>query len=335
MDRRAPADTKLLIAAHYRLELWRPPLEFAERVRSRWPAMRVVHLTDPQALPAELADSDIFVSFLLRPDQLRLAARLRWLHSTAAGVAQFMFSELRDSGIVVTNATGVHAAPIAEHVVGMLVALARDFPAQMRYQLQRRWAQREIAAGPRSPRELSGCVALLVGFGAIGRAVAERIRPLGMRVWAVTHSGRADTALADRVFGSGDLDAALAGADFVIVAVPETPQTRRLLGAPQFSRMKRTAFLLNVARGAVLDEPALADALAHGTIAGAALDVAAEEPLPPESPLWSLDNVILTPHTSGISDRMWEREADLLLDNVERWFGGQPLRNRVDLSRGY
>src|SRR5579862_4433196 len=234
MDRRTPADTKLLIAAHYRLELWRPPPEFAERVRSRWPAMRVVQLTDPQALPAELADSDIFVSFLLRPDQLRLAARLRWLHSTAAGVAQFMFPELRDSGIVVTNATGVHAAPIAEHVVGMLVALARDFPAQMRHQLQRRWAQREIAAGPHSPRELSGCVALLVGFGAIGRAVAERIRPLGMRVWAVTHSGRADAALADRVFGSGDLDAALAGADFVIVAVPETPQTRRLLGAPQF-----------------------------------------------------------------------------------------------------
>jgi phosphoglycerate dehydrogenase-like enzyme len=257
------------------------------------------------------------------------------LHSTAAGVAQLMYPELRNSGIILTNASGVHAIPMAEHVVGMMIALAKNFHGTMRYQLRRQWAQQEIWDGPARPTELAGRVALLVGFGAIGRAVAERLKPFGMAHWAVTRSGQADPALAARVFPATQLDSALSGADFVILAAPQTPETHHLIGERQLALMKTSAFLINVARGSLVDETALVSALERHAIAGAGLDVTAEEPLPPSSPLWSLENVLITPHTRGASERLWEREKELLLDNLERWFRGQPLRNQVDLARGY
>jgi phosphoglycerate dehydrogenase-like enzyme len=330
-----PADTKLVICGFIKFTLWRPPAELAERVRQRWPEMRVVHLPHHDQLAPELPDTDIFVGYVLRPEQLRLARRLKWLHTVSAGVAQLMYPELRDSGIVVTNASGVHAIPMAEHVIGMILALLRDLPGSVRYQLQHRWTQQEIWDGSARPRELHGQTAVLVGFGAVGRAVAERLRAMGVHVWAVTRSGQADPALAERAFPVAQLDSALAGADIVVLAAPDTPETRRMIGAPQLALLKPSAILINVARGSLVDEPALVAALQSRAIAAAGLDVASQEPLPPESPLWSLDNVLITPHTSGVTERLWEREAELLIDNLERWFSGKPLRNLVDLSRGY
>ncbi|PYU29026.1 MAG: hypothetical protein DMG31_18605 [Acidobacteria bacterium] len=213
--------------------------------------------------------------------------------------------------------------------------MARDFPGAMRFQAQKKWAQQEIWDGPARPRELSGAVALVVGFGAVGRAVAERLRGFGVRIWAVTRSGKADASLAERVFAVAELNGALAGADYVILAAPETPQTHHLIGAEQLAAMKRGAVLVNVARGSLVDQAALVTALEKRAIGGAGLDVASPEPLPPENPLWSLENVFITPHTSGISERIWQREAELLVDNLERWFKGEPLRNQVDLARGY
>jgi phosphoglycerate dehydrogenase-like enzyme len=330
-----PADTKLVIGGFLKFTLWRPPVELAERLRQRWPEMDVVLLQHHEQLALELPDTDIFVGYLLRPEQLRLARRLQWLHSVAAGVAQLMYPEFRESGIVLTNASGVHAIPMAEHVIGMILSLLRDFPGAMRYQLQHRWAQQEIWDGNSRPRELHGQTAVLVGFGAVGRAVAERLRAMGVRVWAVTRSGKADPSLAERAFPATELDAALRHADIVVLAAPDTPETRHMIGAPQLALLKRGAILINVARGSLVDEPALVSALQSRAIAAAGLDVASQEPLPPESPLWSLENALITPHTSGVTERLWEREAELLIDNLERWFGGQPLRNRVDLSRGY
>ena len=336
---KSPADTKLVISARLRFTLWRVPEELAERIRERWPEMNVVYLPHHDLLDPELPDTDIFVGYLLRPEQLRIAARLAWLHSISAGVSQLLYPELRESNIVVTNASGVHAAPMAEHVAGFVISLARDFPGAMRYQLRRQWAQQEIWDGPARPREIAGLLALIVGFGAVGQAIAERLRALGMRVWAVSRSGQmapgAERALAERLFPAAQLDRALPEADFVVLAAPETVETRHLIAAPQFTLMKPSAFLINVARGSLIDEGALVAALERGTIAGAALDVAAEEPLPVESPLWARENLFITPHVSGTSERVWEREADLLLDNLERWFSGQMLRNRVDLKRGY
>ncbi|HJY88402.1 MAG TPA: D-2-hydroxyacid dehydrogenase [Candidatus Acidoferrales bacterium] len=335
MSRPAPSETKLLICVWHPFTLWRPPPEMAARVRERWPEMSVVHLPTYDRMPEELADTDIFVGYSIRVQQFARARKLKWIHSTAAGVAQLMYPELRSSGVVVTNASGVHTVPMAEHILGMLIALARHFPDAVRYQQERRWAQQEIWDKPLRPRELAGQVLAIVGFGAVGRELARRVKPLGMKIWAVTRSGRADQGLAERVFAVAQLGDALSRADFVVLAAPETRETRHLIGARQLEVMKPSAYLISVARGSLVDEPALVAALERRAIAGAALDVAAEEPLPPESPLWTLENVFITPHISAASESLWDRQTALLLENLERWFSGRELLNRVDLTRGY
>lgn len=333
--RTSPADTKLLICVWHAFSLWNPPAEMPERIRARWPDMRVVHLPRYNHIAEELPDTDIFVGFSVRPEQFALARKLKWLHSTAAGVGQLMYPELRESGIEVTNASGVHRIPMAEHIVGTLIALARRFPDCLRYQRQSHWGQQELWDAAVRPRELRGQILLCIGLGAIGQEVAKIIRPLGMRVWAVTRSGRDEEGLAEQVFPATKLDDALAQADFVVLAAPETPETRGMMGAREFALMKPSAYFMNVSRGALVDEAALISALDQKTIAGAALDVTLKEPLPPESPLWKLDNAFITPHMSAVSEHLWERQTDLLTENLERWFAGRELLNRVDLRRGY
>lgn len=332
---RRPAETKLTICAYFKFTLLRPPAELADKLRQRWPEMRVVHLPHHDKLAAELPDTNIFVGYMLRPEQLKLASRLQWFHCISAGVAQLMYPEFRDSGILLTNAGGVHATTMAEHVIGMILALLRDFPGAMRYQNQRRWAQQEIWDGKARPRELRDQTVVIVGFGAIGRATAERLRAFGVHVWAVTRSANAELGFAERVLPFSQIENALANADIVVLAAPETPEAHHMIGTSELAMMKPNAILINVARGSLVDEPALVKALQNNWIAAAGLDVAAQEPLPPESPLWSLENVLITPHVSGVTERLWEREAELLMDNLERWFSGKPLRNQIDLARGY
>src|ERR1700740_3075029 len=335
MIRTSPAETKLLICVWHAFALWNPPPEMPERIQARWPEMRVIHLPRYDRIAEELPDTDIFVGFSLRPEQFALARKLKWLHSTAAGVGQLMYGELRKSGIEVTNASGVHRIPMAEHIVGTLIALARRFPDCFRYQQQSRWAQQELWNAPVRPRELRGQILLFIGFGAIGREVAKIIRPLGIRVWAVTRSGRAEEGLAEQVFPASKLDEALAQADFLVLAAPETPETLKMMGAREFALMKPSAYFLNVSRGALVDEPALISALEQRKIAGAALDVTSQEPLPPENPLWKLDNAFITPHISAVSENLWERQTDLLMENMGGWFPADEWLNRVDLNRGY
>jgi phosphoglycerate dehydrogenase-like enzyme len=335
MTRTSPAETKLLICVWHAFSLWNPPPEMPERIRARWPETRVVHLPRYDRILDELPDTDIFVGFSLRPEQFELARKLKWLHSTAAGVGQLMYPELRASGIEVTNASGVHRIPMAEHILGTLIALAHRFPDCLRYQQQSRWAQQELWNAPVRPRELRGQILLFIGFGAISREVAKIIRPLGMRTWAVTRSGRAQEGLAEQVFPASKLHDALPQADFIVLAAPETPETRKMMGAREFALMKPSAYFVNVSRGALVDEPALISALEQRKIAGVALDVASQEPLPPESPLWRMDNAFITPHMSAVSEHLWDRQTDLLMENLERWFAGRELLNHVDLSRGY
>ncbi len=335
MSKPAAAESKLVICVWHPFTLWRPPADLAVHIRRRFPEMKVVHLPDYAHLTEEMPDTDIFVGWSLKPEQRHVAHKLKWIHATAAGVGQLMYPELRGSGVVVTNASGVHTIPMAEHVLGMLIALARKFPAAVRYQSWHHWAQQELWDEALRPRELHSQTLLLVGFGAIGRELARRVRPLGMRIWAVTRSGRTDSPDVDRILPAAQLEEVLHEADFVVLAAPETPETHRMIGARQLAAMKPTAFLVNVARGSLVDEAALLDALQRRAIAGAALDVADQEPLPPEHPLWKLDNVFITPHVSSVSEYLWDRQTELLLDNLERWFTGRELRNRVDLARGY
>jgi phosphoglycerate dehydrogenase-like enzyme len=336
-NRTEPSATKLVICVAHPFSLWNPPEEMVKRIRGRWPAMRVVHLPNYELLAQELPDADIFVGFSIRPEQFARARKLKWIHATAAAVAQLMYPELRASGVVVTNASGIHSIPMGEHVVGLLIALARQFPDCVRYQEKSHWCQRELWERPEEsrPRELRGQTALFIGFGAVGREAGRMAGLLGIRIWAVTRSGNADQEIAERTFPASALHDALPQADFVILAAPETPETRKMMGEHEFALMKRSAHFVNVARGALVDEQALIRALEQRTIAGAALDVTAEEPLPPESPLWKLGNVFITPHSSAISDRLWERQTNLLMENLERWFSGRELLNRVDLVCGY
>jgi D-2-hydroxyacid dehydrogenase (NADP+) len=335
MIRTIPAETKLVICVWHPFTEWRPKPFMAEAIRKRWPQVRVLHLPNYDGLPQELPDTDIFVGYSLRAEQLTAARKLKWIHSTAAGVAQLMYPELRDSGIVVTNPSGIFSVPMAEHTMGLLLALARNFPDSVRQQDLAHWSQQELWDKPQHLTELNGQVLLIVGFGSIGREVAKRARAFDMRVWGVTRSGKGDLAHAEKILAVEDLHDALPEADFVLIAAPETAETRHLIGAEQIAKMKRGARLINVGRGSLLDEAALVQALKSGVLGGAALDVTRVEPLPAESSLWKTPNLMITPHTSGVSDRLWHRQTAILMELLERWFDGRELFNLVDFARGY
>jgi D-2-hydroxyacid dehydrogenase (NADP+) len=335
MNRTSPAETKLVICVWHPFTFWRPQPVMPQSIQARWPEMRVLHLPGYDLLPQELPDTDIFVGYSLRAEQLTHAKKLKWIHSTAAGVAQLMYPELRASGIVVTNPSGVFSPPMAEHTIGLLLALARNFPDSTRHQDRSHWGQQDIWDQPQRLTELSGKLLLIIGFGSIGRELAKRASAFDMRVWGVTRSGKGDTAHAEKILPSIQLEEALPHADYVVIAAPETVETRHLIGAAQIARMKPGARLINVGRGSLLDESALISALEKGALGGAALDVTGVEPLPPESPLWKTPNLFITPHTSAVSDRLWHRETTLLMDLLERWFDGREMFNQVDFARGY
>ncbi len=335
MPRTTPKETKLVICVWHPFTEWRPKPAMAEAIRKRWPEMRVLHLPNYDRLPRELPDTDIFVGYSLRAEQLKDAKKLKWIHSTAAGVKQLMYPELRESGILVTNPSGVFSIPMAEHTLGLLLALARNFPDSVRQQDRARWSQQELWDKPQHLTELNGRVLLIVGYGSIGREVAKRAKAFDMRMWGVTRSGEADRTHLEKIYSAARLHEALPEADYVLLAAPETAETEHLIGAAQIARMKRGARLINVGRGSLLDEAALVRALESGAVGGAALDVAQTEPLPPESPLWHAPNLLITPHTSALSDRLWERETALLVDLLGRWFDGREMFNRVDFARGY
>ncbi len=219
--------------------------------------------------------------------------------------------------------------------MGLLLALARNFPDSVRGQDRSRWSQQEIWDKPQHLTELNGKVLLIVGYGSIGREVAKRAKAFDMRVWGVTRSGAGEGANVEKIIAAVQLQEALPDADYVLICTPETAETKHLIGAAEIVRMKRGARLINVGRGSLLDEAALVQALESGALGGAALDVAQTEPLPAGSPLWKAPNLFITPHTSGVSDRLWDRQAAILIELLERWFAGQEVFNRVDFARGY
>jgi len=269
MNRTSPAETKLVICVWHPFTFWRPQPVMPQTIRARWPEMCVLHLPDYDRLPAELPDTDIFVGYSLRAEQLTHAKKLKWIHSTAAGVAQLMYPELRTSGVVVTNPSGVFSSPMAEHTMGLLLALARNFPDSTRHQDRSHWGQQDIWDQPQRLTELSGKILLIIGFGSIGRELAKRASAFDMRVWGVTRSGKGDTTHAEKILAALQLEETLPRADYVVIAAPETAETRHLIGAAQIARMKPGARLINVGRGSLLDEAALISALQTGALGGA------------------------------------------------------------------
>lgn len=347
---------KLLILLKHRFELWTPPEWFAQRLRQEFPDINVVHLRDYERVDEELPDAEVLIGWSLRGEQFLSAKKLKWIHSTAAAVHALISPELAASDVIVTNARSVHSPVVAEHAVALMFAMAKRLPSAMQHQRAKEWAQTEIWHERPHPRELAGSTLGMVGYGAIGREVAWRAQALGMKVLAVRRNPGTSTTETRRhgevqgksttetqrhreeqikEVGRGELNAVLAQSDFVVLAPPLTPETTGMLGAAQFRAMKKDAYLINVGRGALIDEAVLLKALEEGEIGGAALDVFAQEPLPAESPLWNAPNLLITPHSAGFTDRMWERHYELFSENLRRYRRGEPLLGRVDPSAGY
>jgi phosphoglycerate dehydrogenase-like enzyme len=333
--RTRPDKTKLTLCVIHPFSEWRATPDIAEAISGHWPEMRVAHLRDFKELPAELPDTDIFVGSSLRPEQFVHARQLKWIHSTSAGVSQLAYPELQNSGVVVTNPREIFSIPMAEHTIGLLLALARNFPDSVRYQDRSQWGQQEIWDRPQRLTELNGQLLLIIGYGSIGKELARRAKAFDMRVWGITRSGRGDASHVERIVPIGELHNVLPQADYIVVSAPETKETKRLIAAQELALMKKSARIVNVARGSLLDQVALVQALKEGRIAGAALDVTEPEPPPASDPLWQAPHLFITPHTSAISDRLWTRQTQVLLENLQRWFSGGELINRVNLQLGY
>ena len=333
---KAQSKRKLLILTYHRLELWIAPPWFAERLRREFPDLEVDQLNSYENLEQRIADAEILFATSIRPEQFLAAKPLRWIHSQAAAVHQFMFPELVNSVVTLTNARDVHAPVVAEQVIAMMFALAKQIPAAVRFQQKHIWGQDAFSAGRAHSRELAGATLGLVGLGSIGRNLAKHASALGMRVIAVReHPEKEKPQHVDEVLPTSKLQQLLTQSDYVVLSTPVTPETTGMIGARQLAVMKPDAFLLNVGRGPLIDEAALVEVLRQRKIGGAALDVFDQEPLPPDSPLWDLENLLITPHTGGISEKMWERHYVLFSENVRRYLADEPLLGLVDKRSGY
>ena len=333
----------VLVGIYSPFAAWNIPPWHVERLRRAFPQHDFLHaVTDEDALRLI---SRAHVAFMadLRPAQFHAAAELRWVHSPAAGLAGMLFPEMVQSPVVMTNSRGISAGTIAEHVIAVTLVLFRKFPLAFRSQAAREWAQNAVLAEP-PIRTIAGARALVVGLGSIGMATARLLAAFGAHVTGIRrHPARAnergtDDRVVERIAAPDDLMHLLPGADVVVLAAPQTADTRGMIAAPQLAAMRRDAVLVNVSRGRLVDEAALAAALTADDdrrIGGAALDVFEHEPLSPSSPLWTLPNVVITPHMAGFRPDHWDAVTDLFAENLRRFESGTPLRNVVDKGAGY
>jgi phosphoglycerate dehydrogenase-like enzyme len=325
----------ILVSIQQDVAAWQVPPGHVERIRAALPGHEVLYATTGEARTAGLAACDVAFTWLLTPAELERAPRLRWVHSPAVAAGTLCLDALAARGIAVSNSRGVQATPIAEHVFCLLLALARRLPLAMERQREARWSQAEFV-GPAQPVTLRGQCLGVIGLGSIGSEVARLGAAFGMRVVAVRRDAtRPAPPGVDQLWGPDGLDDLLAAADAVVVAAPLTAETEALFDAARLARLRPGARLINVARGQLVDGPALVEALRAGRLAGAALDVVQREPLPADDPLWQAPNLIITPHTSGYRPTHWDDVAALFVENVRRWDAGEPLLWRVDPARGY
>lgn len=294
--------------------------------------------TSEEALRA-VENAEVYAGFGFPRDLWHAAAKggqLRWVHTGAAGVASLLYPEMLASDVVLTNSAGIHAHPMAETVIALALHFARGLDFGVRSQAQGAWDQSAFESTSSPIIELQDLTMGILGYGGVGREVARLARALGMRVLATRRTATLNDANAEVIVGdAAGVQRIMREADIVVIAVPSTAETRGLIGARELALMKRSAVLINVARGNIVVERDLVAALEHGALRGAGLDVFEHEPLPAESPLWRLPNVLVLPHISGTTTRFWEREAELIIDNLGRYLRGLPLRNTVDKARGY
>ncbi|HXQ20154.1 MAG TPA: D-2-hydroxyacid dehydrogenase [Candidatus Acidoferrales bacterium] len=326
---------KVVTFFHLKEVRWALSDEDRLRLERRFPGVKVVSVDDPSELRAALADAEVFAGFHFPREHFAAALRLRWIHSASAGVEANLFSELLASEVILTNSTGLHAVSIPEHVLGQMLVLARNFHEALRLQERAEWNRFGVISFAGGVRELHGGNLAILGAGAIGRSLAPLAAALGMHVRVMRRDPTRPVPGAEAVVGAAALHALLAWADWVVCALPMTVETRGLIDAAALRALRSSAYLINIGRGESVDEAALVDALRTGAIAGAALDVFDQEPLPPEHPFWSLPNLVLTPHVSGYTPDYFQKMLAIFEDNLERFLSGRPLRNVVDKHLGY
>jgi phosphoglycerate dehydrogenase-like enzyme len=296
------------------------------------PDLQLIPIPASGELPPEAADAEIFYYNYAFPRSIiatviRTLPGLRWIHASNAGVDHLLYPELLASDVLFTNSVGAHAISISESVLGMLLFTVKRFGSHWDAQKEHRWA-------PARKDELHGKTLGIIGLGHVGAEVARLGQAFGMRVVA-TRRNPEKAAHVDTLLGPDGLPQLLAESDFVVMCAALTPETRQMIGERELRQMKKTAYFVNIARGALVDEDALVRALREGWIAGACVDAFVQEPLPPEHPFWSLPNCFVTPHTSANTPQLMARGLDIFVENVRRYRAGEPLMNLVDKRRGY
>ncbi len=322
-----------------------------DRLRAVSPRLQVTQQTCHNAdeVAAALAGHpsvEVLYTFHLPSNALDLAPGLRWVQLHSAGADHILGQPIMESEVAITTTSGIHATPIAEYVFASILAYRWQVPLWTHCQREREWpsGRWNLYARP----ELRGSTVGIIGYGSIGREVSRLARAFGMRVlalrrsagrteqgYAVKNTGDPEGDIPERFYPPAAVHEMLAECDYVVVALPLTAQTHHFVGEAELRAMKPTAYLVNIARGPIVDEAALIQALQEGWIAGAGLDVFEQEPLPNDSPLWDLDNALLSPHVAGFTPCYDERATTLFAENLARYVAGEPLLNRVDKTRGY
>lgn len=334
--------------------VWAPPDNAIDRIIAAFPASdwTVTDVRAPvsgrgdgggvshEALTA-VRDAEVWIGYGFPRELLDAALangerlQLRWIHSAAAGVRSMLHPEIVASDVVITNSAGVHAEPIAESALGCILHFARGFDVAVRAQARAEWDKTPFESRAGAVREIAGATLGIIGYGGIGRALARRAVALGMHVQAHRTRQAADEDGVAMLHDDAGLEQLLRTSDYVVLALPSTDNTHHLIDAEKISWLKPDAVLVNVGRGDVIDEHALTSALQSRALRGAALDVFEVEPLPAESVLWGLPNVLILPHVSATTMRFWERQTELIVENVGRYLGGGRMRNEVDKEIGY
>ncbi len=289
----------------------------------------VVSASQQKEIERHLSEADVVAGWVNSVPSWSHAKNLKWVHAFFAGVDKVLTPELVHSPALVSSSSGIHATPIGEHIVAFALAFTRKLYPTFLNQQRKRWERRNDLG------ELKGKAILIVGLGRIGREAARLLQCFGARIIALDKEKKEKPEFVQELRSIENLGTALPEADFVILCVPYTQETHYLFGREQFQKMKSSAVIINISRGGVINEKELIEALQKKTIAGAGLDVTETEPLPPDSPLWTMENVIITPHHSGISEKYMDRAVDLFCTNLKAFLGGQELPNFVDKTRGY
>jgi phosphoglycerate dehydrogenase-like enzyme len=318
------------------LQLYHVPKQMLHQLQQGFPGVAVVEFNAGRESQVSAEAIEVYWGNRITPSLIARLPSLRWIHFGSVGVDRALGQAVLERGIIVTNSKGVMVAPMVATILAFLCALARGFQSCWQLRAEGRLDRENMDRHFDQIHDLEGETCLIVGLGEVGRRFSNICEALGMRVVAIKRSlASPSPPWVDRLYTLEQLGQAVQEADYVVNLLPLTSSTKEVFHAAVFNKMKPQAFFINVGRGETVKEADLVDALTRRTIAGAGLDVFAHEPLPADSPLWRLSNVILTPHIAGLSQRYWEGEYSLMAENVRRYLRNEPLVNVVDITRGY